>query len=213
MRSRISFTLSFIILGVTGIALASIIIFFPTLALHGQGSYSGPASPTSTQSSQNAIESVSIKSQAPGPGLPIRIKIPKIGVDAALEYVGVTAQGAMAVPKGPDNAAWFDLGPRPGDNGSAVIAGHEGWKNNIQAVFDNLHTLQKGDQIYVTDEKGAVATFVVREVRTYDQNANAGGVFNSTDGKAHLNLITCEGVWNKIQKSYSDRLVVFTDEI
>jgi len=33
----------------------------------------------------------------------------------------------------------------------------------------------------------------------------------SSDAKAHLNLITCEGVWDKVSKSYSKRLVVFTD--
>ncbi|PIZ82226.1 MAG: class F sortase, partial [Parcubacteria group bacterium CG_4_10_14_0_2_um_filter_41_6] len=37
-------------------------------------------------------------------------------------------------------------------------------------------------------------------------------VFNSSDGKAHLNLITCTGVWNKEDNAFSERLVVFTDK-
>ena len=49
----------------------------------------------------------------------------------AVEDVGLTPGGAMDVPKGPSDVAWFDLGPRPGEVGSAVIAGHEGWKDNI----------------------------------------------------------------------------------
>jgi hypothetical protein len=53
---------------------------------------------------------------------------------------------------------------------------------------------------------------VVRGMQTYDQNGNAGGVFSSSDGLAHLNLITCEGTWNAAEKSYSNRLVVFTDK-
>jgi LPXTG-site transpeptidase (sortase) family protein len=93
-----------------------------------------------------------------------------------------------------------------------VIAGHEGWKNNIAAAFDNLHELSKGDLIYVADAQGAKTTFVVRAVLTYDQNGNASAIFNSNDGKVHLNLITCEGIWNASQKSYSDRLVVFADK-
>ncbi|MDO8520971.1 MAG: class F sortase [bacterium] len=144
--------------------------------------------------------------------MPVRIKIPVIYIDAAIEKVTVTSDGAMDVPKAPADAAWFSLGPRPGESGSAVIAGHYGWKNGVQAVFDNLYTLRKGDKVYVEDEKGVTTTFVVRELRRYGENEDASGVFVSNDGVSHLNLITCEGVWNKDTKSYSKRLVVFTDK-
>lgn len=146
-------------------------------------------------------------------GLPVRLKIPIINVDAAVEYVGLTPQGDMAVPKGPANAGWYNQGPRPGEKGSSVIDGHFGWVGGIPAVFDNLYKLQKGDNLYVQDEKGATTTFVVRESRNYDPKADASDVFRSNDGLAHLNLITCEGAWNAAQKSYSNRLVVFTDKV
>lgn len=147
------------------------------------------------------------------PGLPYRLMIPKIGVDAAIEYVGVTPDGSMGIPSGPSTTAWFDLGPRPGEIGTAVIDGHFGWKDNIPAVFDDLHTLQKGDILQVQDDKGATINFVVREVRTYGQNQtkDAFGALGPSDGKAHLNLITCEGIWSSSQKSYADRLIVFAD--
>jgi len=116
------------------------------------------------------------------------------------------------VPKGPASAGWYVLGPRPGEKGNAVIDGHFGYKNNIPAVFDNLHILQKGDNLYVEDEKGKTVTFVVRELRTYGQNEDASSVFVPSDTKAHLNLITCQGIWNSAQRSYSNRLVVFADE-
>ena len=142
-------------------------------------------------------------------GLPMRLKIPKINVDAAVEFVALAPDGAMDVPKDQKDVAWFELGPRPGENGSAVMAGHYGAK---ASVFDNLYKLRKGDKLYVEDDKGAVVSFVVRENRRYDPNADASGVFGSSDGKAHLNLVTCEGIWNKISKSYPKRLVVFTDK-
>lgn len=147
------------------------------------------------------------------PGLPIRLKIQRISTDAAIEYVGLTSDGAMDIPKGPVNVAWFNFGPRPGENGSAVIAGHYGWKNGIPAVFDNVHTLQKGDRIYIEDENGATITFVVRELRTFMETDDASIVFISSDEGAHLNLVTCKGTWNKASKSYSERLVVFADKI
>ena len=145
-------------------------------------------------------------------GLPVRLKIPKISVNATVEYVGLTPDKAMDVPQGPDNVAWFYLGPRPGENGTAVIDGHFGWKNKIPAVFDDLYKLQKGDKIFVEDEKGITTTFIVRESRKYDSNADASNVFISNDGLSHLNLISCTGVWNPIEKSRANRLVVFADK-
>jgi DTW domain-containing protein YfiP len=53
---------------------------------------------------------------------------------------------------------------------------------------------------------------VVNKLKIYKQNENAPEVFNSSDDKAHLNLITCDGTWDKAQKIYSDRLVVFADK-
>jgi LPXTG-site transpeptidase (sortase) family protein len=147
-----------------------------------------------------------------GLGLPLHLKIPVINVDATIEYVGLTSDGAMDVPKGPNDVAWFQLGVRPGETGSAVVSGHYGWKDNIPAVFDNLHKLQKGDRIYIEDDKGVIITFVVRESKLYNWDANASGVFDSSDGKAHLNLVTCEGSWDKVQRNYSNRLVVFADK-
>jgi len=143
---------------------------------------------------------------------PIRLIIPVIRVDAAIEPIGLTPTGAMGAPKNPADVAWFTLGPRPGEIGSAVVDGHFGWKDNLPAVFDNLYTLHKGDRITVEDTDGMSSTFVVRELRTYGSNENASDVFSSSDGKAHLNLITCEGVWDSVSKSYSKRLVVFADK-
>lgn len=145
-------------------------------------------------------------------GLPIRIKIPKIDVDASMEYVGLTPAGAMAVPDGPSDVAWFDLGPPPGEIGSAVIAGHEGWRNGIAAVFDDLYKLRAGDKVLVENDNGTRVIFVVREMRTYDESGDTSAIFDTNDGRAHLNLITCEGTWNAAKKSYSDRLVVFADK-
>ncbi len=158
-------------------------------------------------------EVVPLKQEPVSFGLPMHLKIPVINVDSTVLSLGLTPDGAMDVPKGPDDVAWYKLGKRPGENGNAVIAGHHGtWKNGKGSVFDNLNKLVKGDKLYVEDDKGMIASFVVRESRKYDPNADAQEVFDSSDGKVHLNLITCNGVWNKATKSYPERLVVFTDK-
>jgi sortase (surface protein transpeptidase) len=124
----------------------------------------------------------------------------------------MTADGAMDIKKNPDDVAWYNLGARPGNIGSAVIAGHYGWENGKGSVFNELHTLQPGEEVSVTDERGGKVTFIVRESRRYDPDADASAVFLSNDGKSHLNIITCEGIWNAKQQTYSGRLVVFTDK-
>jgi sortase (surface protein transpeptidase) len=146
------------------------------------------------------------------PRTPVRLRIPVIGVDAAIEQVGITAAWSMEAPQKPGDAGWFSMGPRPGETGSSIIAGHYGWKNGIPAAFDRLHSLVLGDKIFVEDRTGTTTVFVVREIRVYGESDDASAIFGSSDGKAHLNLITCEGVWNKASKSYSGRLVVFTDK-
>ena len=144
--------------------------------------------------------------------LPVRLKIPKINVDTFLESVGLTSEGAVGTPEKQEDAAWFNLGPRPGEIGTAIITGHYGyWLNGKGSVFDNLYRLRVGDLLYVEDDDGQIIPFVIRKIQRYDATANAAEALVSSDGKPHLNLITCEGTWNKLSKSYSQRLVIFAD--
>ncbi len=222
MKSRIklsSFT-SGVVAGIAGITSSAVIMLLLSYTPPGRAvSDTKLTAVTGSQTLQELLDSFSVQyfqsllpSAQVGPGLPIRLKIPVIRVDAAFEYVGLTADGAMDVPKSRDGAAWFQLGARPGEIGTAVIAGHFGRKDGKGSVFDNLHKLRKGDKIYVEDDKGVTISFVVTDARRYDPEADASDVFGSNDGKAHLNLITCEGVWDKRANQYPARLVVFTDE-
>ncbi len=145
------------------------------------------------------------------PGLPVRLKIPSIGVNSLVESVGITQDGTMGVPNNPSGVGWFDLGPRPGEMGNAVIAGHLNTEEDAEGVFTHLHTLKIGDRLYIEDSAGISHTFNVRESRTYDPG-HADDVFALSDS-AHLNLITCAGTWNEENNSYTKRLVVFADNI
>lgn len=143
--------------------------------------------------------------------LPILIRIPAINISAKFEYTGITSSGEMEAPKDPAKVGWYKLGPIPGEIGSSVIAGHFGYKNNIPAVFDSLSNIKIGDKIYVEDGNKNIIIFIVKEIKNYKYIENAFHVFNSNDGLSHLSLITCGGVWDNLLKSYSNRLVVFSD--
>jgi len=141
---------------------------------------------------------------------PVRLIIPKIGLNAAIEYVGLTADDAMAAPSGPDTVGWYELGSRPGNRGSAVIDGHSGYADGRAAAFDELPKLGKGDRLYVEDASGGQASFVVRTTRLYARDADATEVFAPT-ASSRLNLITCTGSFDVAAGTHSQRLVVFAD--
>jgi LPXTG-site transpeptidase (sortase) family protein len=140
----------------------------------------------------------------------VRLIIPKIGLNAAIEDVGLTAGDAMAAPSGPDTVGWYKLGPRPGNRGSAVMDGHSGYADGRAAAFDELPELGKGDRLYVEDAKGRVAAFVVRKTQLYARDANAAEVFAPT-ASSRLNLITCTGSFDVAAGTHSQRLVVFAE--
>jgi LPXTG-site transpeptidase (sortase) family protein len=146
-------------------------------------------------------------------GLPVRLEIPSIGVESFIEDAYITPEGAMEVPSGTVDVAWFALGPHPGQVGSAVIGGHFGIESGVSFVFYNLSKLKVGDNVYIIDDKGNTITFVVNSTSLFAANADATTVFTSSDGLAHLNLITCEGIWNAVAGEYPERTVVFTTEV
>lgn len=160
-----------------------------------------------TVSEENIQASVPI-SEVPT-GVPIRIQISSIGVDAMVEPVGLTKLETMDVPKKPMDTGWFKLGPIPGEKGSAIIAGHRGFRNE-PAIFDNLHKIKIGDEVIIKDEKGQERVFIVRKMQTYGAKEQVADVWIKDDSE-YLNLITCSGKWNPFTRTSDERLVVFTE--
>lgn len=210
MQSKILTKIILLLVILSGLTLFTILLsyFIPPNSNQSDSLTSVPVIGSSS-SPQQIVNSVLDIDQV---GLPIRLKIPNINVDAPIEYVGLTPDGAMDMPKSYVDVGWFNLGRRPGENGSAVITGHFGTIDKRPQVFNNLHKLLKDDKIYIEDEKGRNIIFVVREIKRYGKDEDSSGIFSSSDGKAHLNIITCVGVWNKAEKTFSERLVVFTDK-
>ena len=143
-------------------------------------------------------------------GAPIALKIPKIGVDAPIESVGLDSGGAMGSPSNPFWTGWFDQGILPGEPGNAVIDGHLDWATVGAAVFWNLRKLGPGDKVEVEMPLKRILTFVVTHSASYPyNNAPLNEIFGPTD-IPNLNLITCNGVFDRTTRNYNQRLVVFT---
>jgi sortase (surface protein transpeptidase) len=143
---------------------------------------------------------------------PVRLLIPKIGINAPIEMVGVTPDNDLAVPaRNPwVNVGWYGSGPRPGEWGSAVIDGHLDRPGGSPAVFWRLQDVHIGDEVMVIDASGKAMRFHVTGTAFYSpQEAPIQEIFGNESG-AFLNLITCAGDWIPSQHQTSLRFVVYT---
>ena len=142
---------------------------------------------------------------------PVNLKIPKINIDSQIEEVEDDSQGRMDVPKDAMNVAWYKLGYKIGEGGSAVLAGHFDMADGSPAIFYDLEKLEVGDEILTTTETGQEFRFKVTDKKSYDFDKVPMQEIFLSDDKARLNLITCEGIFNKSDKNYSKRLVIFSE--
>lgn len=141
--------------------------------------------------------------------LPARVRVPAIGVDAAIQHVGVNGAGNMRAPSNFSDASWYAPGTAPGVEGSAVLAGHLDNGLGLAGVFKRLPELSVGDDVYVETEDGTTLHFVVSGKTSYDYDkVPTDMIFNRAD-EARLNLITCGGDFLPLRRTYDERLVVF----
>ncbi len=148
----------------------------------------------------------------PNPSFPVRLLIPAISLNAAVEKVGILLDGDLATPTMHpwDDAGWYDLGPRPGEHGSVVIDGHLDRPGGYPAVFWNLSKLQSGDQVMVVDNQGNTSRYRVTQVAFYPPQAAPLQIIFGNNGGNYLNLITCAGDWIPSQHQTTLRQVVYT---
>lgn len=150
-------------------------------------------------------------SAAAGPITPSRLRIPAIGVDAWIAAVGLRKDGSMDVPDNLWTSSWLAKGPRPGQPGNAVIAGHRGVGS--PALFSHLENVQPGDKIFVSDAAGNQLAYVVTRVAVLDLSTSTQlAVFGPTT-TPQVVLITCFGRYIPNARTYDHRLVVFSSPL
>ncbi|MFC5775586.1 class F sortase [Ectobacillus antri] len=140
---------------------------------------------------------------------PTKISIPRLSLEAQVVPVQLTTDGAMEVPKDVKKVGWYALGAAPGEIGTAVLAGHV--DNYIgPGIFFYLKRIRLGDEIMVYGEDGKKLTFTVFKKEVYPFNqAPVEEIFSAADGK-YLNIITCDGRYDRRTENHEKRLVVYT---
>ncbi|HTL83835.1 MAG TPA: class F sortase [Acidimicrobiia bacterium] len=142
--------------------------------------------------------------------VPARVQIPSIGVDVPLVPLGLAPDDTMEVPHDFTVAGWYTNGPRPGETGPAVIAGHVDSYTG-PAVFFRLKDLQPGSEVRVARVDGSSATFVVTRVAHYGKDAFPTSEVFGPAPAPELRLITCGGDFDFARRSYRDNVVVFAE--
>jgi len=143
---------------------------------------------------------------------PHLLEIPSLGIKANVQYIGVKANGQLSTPSNFTSVGWYKDGPAPGEKGTSVIDGHVDNGLALAGVFKHLTDMKVGDSIYVVNNAGKKFKFIVTDVKLYSyKDTSENNVFVAADKIPHLNLITCTGDWVAHDKTYNQRLVVYTD--
>lgn len=141
---------------------------------------------------------------------PVSVEIPRIGAKSSLVPVGLAADGTMEVPptSRPLQAAWYDLGPMPGEVGPSVVLGHVDGEGK-PGIFHQLHTLAPGDEVLIAREDGSTVTFVVRRLQQVAKNAFPTEEVYGDTVAPELRLITCGGSFDRGSGNYRDNIIAF----
>jgi LPXTG-site transpeptidase (sortase) family protein len=129
-----------------------------------------------------------------------------------VEVKSLDSDGVMQTPGAPDVVTWYDFSSQPVDGGNAVFAGHLDYAGYGPAVFWRLGELQPGDVIEVYQDDGTILQYHVTSVRPFAATDDASAIVASA-GRPTITLITCDGVFDREDRVYDERLVVTGDRI
>jgi len=167
---------------------------------------SAPA-PAPTPSARPPTSTTVTTALARGAAPPVRIRIPAIGVSAAVVRLGLNRDGTLQVPADFGVTGWFTGGPAPGETGPAVVAGHIDSRRG-PAVFYRLHALRPGDRVAVERADGTTVQFAVEGSAQYPKRAFPTEAVFGPSPDPLLRLITCGGTFDHSRRSYRDNVVV-----
>lgn len=138
---------------------------------------------------------------------PANLALPGGGT-AKLVQEDLDANGALKIPEGLDEAAWW--GAKLGaDHGVALLSGHVNWKGR-KGPFTELWQVEQGQEVKLTDAAGGTWVYRIDTTETIHKSELAGRseqLFDP-DGPHKLLLVTCGGEYVGGSEGYEDNRVV-----
>jgi len=145
------------------------------------------------------------------PQTPVKIRIGKINVEAAIIPVTTDKQGNMATTREPFGVTWYKNGASPGWPGNAILAGHNIY-NGTPGSFASLHTLAPDDEVGIEYADGSTGKFLVKSIETYLLKDIPLSTMALT-GDTRVTIITCAGQNVPALGGFSHRVIVLLDPI
>ncbi|WP_405136406.1 class F sortase [Nocardia sp. NBC_01388] len=173
----------------------------------GCGSSADTSSPSTTTA---AVPATGVQTAASiSRSTPVSFDIASIKASGSLISLGRNTDGSVQVPADYQQAGWYQQGPAPGEQGSAVILGHvDSYKGT--GIFFSLKKVKPGDMIDVARADGKTAHFKVTDVRMYLKSQFPDQLVFGPRGGATLQVVTCGGDFDQSAKSYLSNVVVFS---
>jgi hypothetical protein len=205
-------------------------LFFITQYLSAQVAVQSTVQTIPTGSSLEPLFDAGLDLKASPVAVPLQIEIPTLKINAPVLGVGLTMGNEMDAPRGEiddpiwDTVYWYRGSGKPGESGTATVAGHVNDPLGRPEIFANLHTLKPGDWIIIRYTLQNVEfAFNVDKVENYSLQESSdpavltkifgSGPVNgkapqpSPDGLSHLTLITCAGTI--VDGQFDHHVVVF----
>lgn len=178
---------------------------------------SGNVAQTGTESEQvneEIIPDDDMKGYMPNnSNAPRYIKIERLKINARVMNMGIDREGRFKSPSNLHDTGWYNQSSFPGTSGAVLVNGHYG--NSKKAVFKRLKEIVRGDIIVIERADGKIYKYEVIKTETKSKDSvDMGSLMipyeESTNG---LNIITCDGVFNKKEKTFDNRLLIYAKQI
>ena len=194
------------------------------VASDSRGPFAGIPVPIPTAPATPEVEAAAPEEEEPvaaEPALPrpsadaalVRLVIPKAKVNHRFVTKGLNERREMEEPGGKDDVAWYNFSTRPGFGSNAVLSGHVDWYTGDLGVFWFLRDLREGDEAEVHYSDGMVLKYRVFRVEVYGVGDAPVAEITGPTAKDQLTMITCDGVFQRATRDYTQRRVVFAERV
>lgn len=144
---------------------------------------------------------------------PRLITLPTLNTAGPIQKVSLTKANAIAVPTNVNFAGWYTGSVKPGYPGLSIVDAHVSGKYS-PGLFKQLTKLKAGDAIKVAYGDGSIRSFQMVEGKVLPEKEAAAYLLTKRpDIDRQLNLITCDGVYDRATKQYDKRYIVVAKAI
>ena len=169
----------------------------------GRGAPGAGGSPATVGRADASPEAHTVRRTRP----PTRVRVPALGLAAAVRPVGVDGERQMRLPADPRVLGWYRFGAGTGERGSVVLAGHVDSRRFGVGPLAELQAIGVGDRVEVVTGPGGTRFYRVDSIELFERQALPAEVFART-GPERLRLVTCTGLYLPESGGYQQNLVV-----